>query len=88
MTTLRVVAWNAERKSPRGRVGARIPAFLDRLSPDIVILTEGEVGLLPPDGHVITARPLPGPHFRPAEHRVLDWSREPWKDVEDDAVAL
>ena len=79
----RIVIWNAERKSARGPVGSRIPAFLARHQPDIVLLTEGEVGLMPPGGHTITARPLPEPYLRPPERRVLAWSREPWTDIED-----
>ncbi len=82
----RILVWNAERKSPRGPTGSRIPAFLARYAPDIVLLTEGETGLLPPGGHVITARPLPDAYFRPAERRVLAWSREPWTEVEDYAA--
>ena len=86
MTTLRVLVWNAERKSPRGPIGSRIPNFLARMTPDVVILTEGEVDLLPPDGEVIAARPLPDAHLRPAERRVLAWSRWPWTEVEDYAA--
>lgn len=80
---LRILVWNAERKSARGSVGRRIPTLLARHDPDIVLLTEGEVGLLPPDGHTITARPLPEPYLRPPERRVLAWSRSPWDEVED-----
>ncbi len=81
--TTRVLIWNAERKSPRGPTGSRIPAVLARLAPDIVLLTEGETGLMPPGGHTIAGRPLPDAHMGPAERRVLAWSREPWTEVED-----
>lgn len=81
--TARILVWNAERKSPRGIVGARIPAFLARHTPDIILLTEGELGLMPPGGHTITARPLPASYLRPPERRALAWSREPWSGVED-----
>lgn len=81
--TPRILVWNAERKSPRGSVGSRIPTFLARHAPDIVLLTEGEVDLMPPGGHTMTARPLPFAHLRPNERRVLAWSREPWTAVED-----
>lgn len=81
--TARILVWNAERKSARGLVGARIPAFLAGHEPDIILLTEGEVGLMPPGGHTITARRLPWTYLRPPERRVLAWSRAPWTDVED-----
>ena len=71
---LRLVNWNVNRAAPWSKHsrGVEIVRRIDRLSPEIVCLTETHPELLG-DGHTISAG------IRESPRKVLLWSREPWK---------
>ena len=81
---LTVVNWNVEWATPRS---ARSPEILARIAehqPDIVCLTETHLGLLSQwDGHAISARPDWHQFNKNARRKVLLWSSQPWKIVDD-----
>lgn len=84
MTTgsMRVLAWNVERKkatSPTGRAGVeRLLSY----APDVMVITEGRTSFPAGDGHLVACEPLPHGHLGADERRVLIWSREPWTAVD------
>ena len=72
-----VGTWNLEWARPGTARGRRVAAVLDGLA-DVLVVTECELGTLPP-GHVVDAGTdwgyrLPGPDRR----KVALWSRHPW----------
>ncbi len=79
---LRVVAWNAEWAPPDGVRGRRVADTLEALDADVVCLTEGSQGLLPPGGHVATAPPPAERLDVPGARRALLWSRTPLREID------
>ena len=80
---LRLVNWNVEWATPRSR---RTPEILRRIqmhSPEIVCLTETDIGLLPRNGHVISSQKDYGYPIKEGRRKVLLWSRSPWAKVDD-----
>ena len=71
---LKLVNWNVNRAAPWSKHfrGVEIVRRIDRLSPEVVCLTEVHPALLK-DGHKISAG------IRDSPRKVLLWSREPWK---------
>lgn len=85
-----LVNWNLQWAAPRS---PRRPELLRRIGqydPEIVCLTETDVGLLPPEGcaeypagYSISARPDYGYGLRGGRRKALLWSRQPWEQVDD-----
>ncbi len=80
---IRVVNWNVQWATPRS---ARTPEILRRieaLAPEIICLTETDERLLSGDGCTISAQADYGYGERGARRKVMLWSRQPWRDVDD-----
>ena len=81
--SLKLVNWNVEWATPASQ---RTPEILSRVrghAPEIVCLTETHDGLLSQDGHTICSQPDYGYPIRKGRRKVLLWSKEPWKQVEN-----
>lgn len=73
-------AWWAHAGTPRGR---RVAEVVVGLGADVVVLTEAEAGVLPPDGFVVDAGADWGyPTGRDGRRKVLMWSAQPWSDID------
>lgn len=78
---LRLVTWNAEWAPTKKR--AAIRARIASLDPDVIVLTEGDAGVLPDGGHSIDAGTEWGyVSPDPARRKVILWSRFPPSDVD------
>ena len=79
---LRVVNWNVEWATPRSGRLTEILRRIDTHSPEVICLTETDIGLLPDRGHSIYSQPDQVAAIG-RRRKVLLWSREPWKQVDD-----
>jgi hypothetical protein len=52
---VRVATWNVQWAAPKSAKGVRISAKLDAVDADVLVITEGLLGLLPAHGHLIDA---------------------------------
>ncbi len=80
---LSIINWNVEWATPRS---ARTPEIRRRIglhSPEIVCLTETHTDLLTQDGYTICSGADAGYRIREERRKVLLWSREPWRQVDD-----
>ena len=81
--TLTIGTWNLEWATPKTKAGPRIKEIIQRLDPDIFVVTEGCADLLPSTGHVIDGGTDWGYELRDERHRkVLVWSKYPWSAVD------
>lgn len=83
MSPLKVVTWNVEWAGPRSR---RAPEIRDRINshaPEIICLTEANVGLLSVPGHIVCSQPDAGYRVNLKRRKVILWSREPWDEIDD-----
>ena len=85
--SLSVVNWNVEWATPAARPSAEILRRIDAHEPEVVCLTETHEDLLSRDGYTICSRPDYGHQVRPGRRKVLLWSREPWRNVDDLGIA-
>jgi endonuclease/exonuclease/phosphatase family metal-dependent hydrolase len=75
--------WNVEWATASARVGQRIKQIIEKLDPDVFVLTEGSADLLPANGFVIDGGTDWGYSLRnPAHRKVVVWSREPWTEID------
>ena len=80
---MRVMTWNVEWATPKSR---RTPEILNRIdghAPEVVCLTETDVGLLPQRGHIVCSQADYGYGVRENRRKVMLWSREPWREIDD-----
>ena len=80
---LKLVNWNVEWATPRSRRRPEILSRIDKHAPEVICLTEAHVGLLSQDGHTICSQPDYGYPIKEGRRKVLLWSREPWKNIDD-----
>lgn len=80
---LRIVNWNVRWATPASRRTSEILGRLQRQSPDVVCLTETDVGLLSQTGHSVCSGPDYGYPAMPGRRKVMLWSKEPWREVDD-----
>jgi endonuclease/exonuclease/phosphatase family metal-dependent hydrolase len=78
---VRVATWNVEWATPTSARRRRIAEILRRLEADIIVVTEGDAALLPPDGHLIDGGPDWGYRQVGNRRKVIAWSRSPWQAV-------
>ena len=81
--SLKLVNWNVEWATPGSR---RTPEILRRVgghNPEVLCLTETHDRLMPQDGHTICSQPDYGYAIQEGRRKVLLWSREAWKQVDD-----
>jgi endonuclease/exonuclease/phosphatase family metal-dependent hydrolase len=79
---LSIAIWNVEWAS---RGSARGSFFIERLSESsshVICVTEGYADIFPDGGHVITSDADHGYPITPGRHKVLLWSRNPWREVD------
>ena len=81
---LTVVNWNVEWAKPRGwKIRPEILRRIGRHSPEVVCLTEAYMGFLADGGHAISSQEDYGYAITADKRKVLLWSKEPWKQVDD-----
>ena len=80
---MRAVTWNVEWATPRSRRTTEILSRIDRHAPEVVCLTETDVGLLSQRGYTICSQPDAGYKIKMGRRKVILWSREPWDEVND-----
>ena len=80
---LGLVNWNVEWATPRSRRSAEILRRIELHDPEIVCLTETDIGLLSGDGHVISSKEDYGYRIKEGRRKVLLWSKRPWLKVDD-----
>lgn len=78
---MKVATWNVEWAEARSGRGQRVASLLEGLDCEVIVVTEGTAGVLPPDGHVIDAGGSWGYGLEQHRRKVLAWSRQPWRDV-------
>ena len=80
---MRAITWNVEWATARSRRTPEILRRIDGHAPEIVCLTETDVGLLSQRGYTICAQPDAGYGIKMSRRKVILWSREPWDEVDD-----
>ena len=80
---LGLVNWNVEWATPRSRRSAQILRRIEIHDPEIICLTEADIGLLSGDGHTISSQKNYGYRVREGRRKVLLWSKRPWAKVDD-----
>ena len=81
--SLHLVTWNVQWATPRSPRRTEILTRIDRARPEVIRLTETDVGLLSQRGHTICSQPDYGYPIREGWRKVMLWSREPWEQVDD-----
>ncbi len=80
---VRVVNWNVQWAMPRSARTPEILRRIDALAAEIVCLTETHDQLLSRDGYSIGAQADYGYGDKGARRKVMLWSKQPWRDVDD-----
>ena len=83
---MRAVTWNVEWATPRSWRTTEILSRIDCHAPEVICLTETDVGLLSQRGYTICSQPDAGYGIKINRRKVILWSREPWEEV--DGVGL
>lgn len=78
---MRIATWNVNWAGPRSRRYDRISSTLHDADADVLVITEGQRGLLPADGDLIDAGGDWGYGEEPDRRKVLAWSKRPWREV-------
>ncbi len=82
---MQVVNWNVQWATPRSARRAEILKRIGQHAPEVVCLTESDVGLLSESGHTIYSQP-DRVYAIERRRKVLLWSRDPWEQVDDVGV--
>ena len=80
---IRVVNWNVQWATPQSARTPEILHRIDSLAPEIVCLTEADERLLSRGGYTVTAQADYGYGDKGNRRKVMLWSRQPWRDVDD-----
>ncbi len=72
-----MATWNVEWATPSSERGPRVAAALAQSGADIIVVTEGVHGLLPPRGFAVDAGGDWGYGLKPSRRKVIVWSRFP-----------
>ena len=80
---MRAVTWNVEWATPGSRRTTEILSRINGHAPEVVCLTETDVGLLSQRGYTICSQPDAGYGIKMSRRKVILWSREPWDEVDD-----
>ncbi len=83
MTPLTVINWNVQWAMSRSARTPEILHRIDALAPEIVCLTESDEWLLSRDGYTVTAQADYGYGDKGNRRKVMLWSRQPWRNVDD-----
>ena len=85
---MRVITWNVEWATTNSRRTAEILSRINEHDPEVVCLTETDTGLLSSHGHTICSQADYGYEVRESRRKVVLWSREPWREVDDVGLDL
>ena len=80
---VRVATWNVQWAKPTSRKTPEIHRRLEEFAPDVVCATEADSKLLSQDGHTICSQTDYGYRQTAGRRKVVLWSRETWKQVDD-----
>jgi endonuclease/exonuclease/phosphatase family metal-dependent hydrolase len=80
--SLKVVNWNVKWATPRSRRTAEIRKRIKEHAPDVICLTETDIGLLPDGGHVIASGPDYGYPITEGRRKAVLWSKTLWKQTD------
>ena len=80
---LGLVNWNVEWATPRSRRSVEILRRIELHDPEIICLTETDIGLLSGCGHIISSQEDYGYRLKEGRRKVLLWSKRPWAKVDD-----
>ena len=80
---MKAVTWNVEWATPRSWRTTEMLSRIDRHAPEVVCLTETDVGLLSKRGYTICSQPDAGYGIKINRRKIILWSREPWYEVDD-----
>ena len=80
---LTVATWNVQWATPASRRTPEILRRLSSLAPDVVCLTESDHRLLERAGHTVCSQPDYGYALKIGRRKVVLWSREPWREVDN-----
>lgn len=81
--SLSIITWNVEWATPRSPRTPHLLNRIDRHAPDVICLTETHHDLLSQPGHSIWSRPDYGYPIKKGRRKVMLWSRQPWRKVDD-----
>ena len=84
--TLQLLTWNVEWAGPRSRRTPEIRDRINTLAPEIICLTEANIGLLSGSGHIICSQPDTGYKVNLKRRKVILWSQEPWEEIDDRGI--
>jgi len=80
---LSIITWNVEWATPRSPRTPHLLSRIDRHAPDVICLTETHHDLLSQRGNSICSRPDSGYGIKKGRRKVVLWSRQPWREVDD-----
>ncbi len=81
--SLSIITWNVEWATPRSRRTPHLLRRIDRHAPDVICLTETHRDLLSQRGYRICSRPDSGYGIKKGRRKVVLWSKQPWREVDD-----
>ncbi len=81
--SLRVLTWNVQWATPGSWRDAEILSRVEQHSPEVACLTETNDALLSQAGHSISSQANYGYPIKAGRRKVMLWSKEPWKQVDD-----
>ena len=81
--SLSIITWNVEWATPRSRRAPHLLTRIDRHAADVICLTETQHDLLSQRGYSICSRPDYGYPIKKGRRKVMLWSRQPWRKVDD-----
>ena len=79
---MRIATWNVEWASSRSPRYGLIAAKIDDVHADVLVLTEGTLGLARGSGHVVDAGGDWGYGEQRHRRKVLAWSKNPWRNLD------
>jgi len=80
---LRIVNWNVWWATPRSPRAPHLLRRIDRHTPDVICLTATHHDLVSQPGHKICSRPDTGYRRIKGRRKVMLWSKQPWREVDD-----
>ncbi|MCH7535721.1 MAG: endonuclease/exonuclease/phosphatase family protein [Bacteroidetes bacterium] len=80
---MRVINWNVQWVGPRSKRGLLILEEIFKRTPEVVCVTEGYEEFFSNEGFTISSNADYGYNSNPDRRKVLLWSKNPWKQIDD-----
>ena len=80
---MKCITWNIEWTATKSRKGKYIKELIRKVDPDVLCFTEATLSMVPDTGHVIKSTPNYGYPNDGSRRKVLLWSKQPWKAVDN-----